>query len=212
MSGTGAQVPPTLTDRPRLRAMWGLVNVVEELMAAAATTTGDEATIATAKDLVEQAVAALGETADRIPRAGRVENLVERARTGVDLWIFPLNPAQIRLRTRIEGTRCHAEFTPRALQEGPPGCLHGGISASVLDTVLGHLVSAQGIIGFTHTLTVRYLSPTLLDIPILIGGEVTWTEGRKAKAVGWIEQDGRRTIEAEGLFVKPRDFELPMRD
>jgi acyl-coenzyme A thioesterase PaaI-like protein len=101
------------------------------------------------------------------------------------------------------GARATANLTPDALHEGPPGLLHGGFSAALLDALLGTLIATQGLFAYTANLQLRYLRGTVLDEPVEIVGEVTRVVGRKVYAEGWISQYGRRTVEAQGVFVEP---------
>ena len=59
--------------------------------------------------------------------------------------------------------RCWSEFTLGGAYEGPPGWVHGGICALVLDHILGEAAS-DGLTKpkFTGTITLRYLRGTPL--------------------------------------------------
>ncbi|MEV0810968.1 PaaI family thioesterase [Micromonospora sp. NPDC050200] len=94
-------------------------------------------------------------------------------------------------------------LTPGALFEGPPGAVHGGYSAMVLDGVMGTLVRALGVIAMTGTLTLRYLAPTPLDRPLDLTARVVDRGGRKTTVEGWISADGRTTVHGNGTFVSP---------
>ena len=72
-----------------------------------------------------------------------------------------------------------ADFHLGAAYEGPPGLVHGGVSALVLDQVLGEAAGAGGKPGMTGTLTLRYRQGTPL-------GDL--------RAEGWIDRvDGIKT-------------------
>ena len=62
-----------------------------------------------------------------------------------------------------DGTRCWSEFTLNGAYEGPPGLVHGGVCALILDHVLGEAAS-EGLTKplFTGTITVRYVRGTPL--------------------------------------------------
>lgn len=98
----------------------------------------------------------------------------------------------------------HAELRLGALYEGPPGLVHGGVSALILDQMLGEAAAVGGGPGMTGRLTIHYRRPTPL-------GELSteaWldsTTGRKSIAKGQIKDpEGHVTVEAEGLFILPR--------
>jgi acyl-coenzyme A thioesterase PaaI-like protein len=100
--------------------------------------------------------------------------------------------------------RATSSFTLGAVYEGPPGCVHGGVLALLLDQVLGECASASGSPGMTGTLTLRYLRPTPLgDCSI-----ETWVdrvEGVKTFVHGEFRRaDGRPTVEVEGIFILPK--------
>jgi acyl-coenzyme A thioesterase PaaI-like protein len=102
-----------------------------------------------------------------------------------------------------EGRGVRSSFDLGAAYEGPPGCVHGGVLALVLDQMLGEAAGAGGKPGMTATLTLSYRQRTLL-------GELTseaWIErsdGIKTWARGEIHGPDGLTVEAEGLFILPR--------
>src|SRR3546814_4843481 len=54
------------------------------------------------------------------------------------------------------------DFHLGAAYEGPPGLVHGGVSALLLDQVAGEAAAARHKAGMTGTLTLRYERPTPL--------------------------------------------------
>jgi acyl-coenzyme A thioesterase PaaI-like protein len=95
-----------------------------------------------------------------------------------------------------------SEFHLGAGYEGPPGLVHGGMSALILDHVLGEAVSASGHWGMTGTLTLRYRRPTPLG-RLRTQARIDRVEGRKAYVDGNISDDGGITVEATGIFILP---------
>jgi len=85
--------------------------------------------------------------------------------------------------------------------EGPPGYVHGGWIALAFDEVLGMANIAAGRPGMTARLTVHYHHPTPLHRPVVIGGGVARTSGRRTVTAGELRCDGRVCATAEGLFV-----------
>ncbi len=102
-----------------------------------------------------------------------------------------------------ENKRAFADFHLGAAYEGPPGMVHGGVSALLLDQVFGHAASLGGSPGMTGTLTVRYRRPTPLG-DLHIEGRVEKVSGIKTTVVGHIADADGITVEAEGLFILPR--------
>jgi acyl-coenzyme A thioesterase PaaI-like protein len=100
--------------------------------------------------------------------------------------------------------RATAEFRLGALYEGPPGCVHGGVLALLLDQVLGECAAASGAPGMTGTLTLRYLRPTPLG-SCSIEAWVDRVEGVKTIVRGEFRRaDAETTVEVEGIFILPR--------
>jgi Thioesterase superfamily len=52
--------------------------------------------------------------------------------------------------------------------EGPPMYGHGGVSAMLIDQLLGHAAAAAGHPGVTTELSVRYRRPVPLDVPLRV--------------------------------------------
>jgi uncharacterized protein (TIGR00369 family) len=89
--------------------------------------------------------------------------------------------------------------------EGPPGYLHGGIIATLLDEAMSKSVRARGFTAMTRQMEVDYLRPVPSSTPIRLEGHVTRNEGRKH----WTEArilDAERTVLAigKGLFIEVR--------
>lgn len=88
--------------------------------------------------------------------------------------------------------------------EGPPGLVHGGVSALLLDQLCGEAAAAGGSPGMTGRLTLHYRRPTPLGT---LSGEawIDHVEGYKTTVKGHLKDaEGNPTVEAEGLFILPR--------
>ncbi|BCP07810.1 PaaI family thioesterase [Mycobacterium paraintracellulare] len=97
-----------------------------------------------------------------------------------------------------------SEFVLGAAYEGPPGTVHGGVCALVLDHVLGATAHQPDKPAFTGTLTLRYRRPTALGRPLRAQAHVERVEGVKTFAVGHLADEHGVTVEAEGIFIHPR--------
>ena len=99
--------------------------------------------------------------------------------------------------------RCWSEFVLGSAYEGPPTLVHGGVSALVLDHILGEAAS-EGMTRprFTGTITVKYLRGTPLG-PLRAEAFLDRTEGVKTYACGFISDAEGITVEAEGVFIQP---------
>lgn len=89
-----------------------------------------------------------------------------------------------------------------AAYEGPPGCVHGGMVAEILDELCGCAAIAGGAPGMTGTLTIRYRNPTPLHTELTLEARLAEVEGRKSRVVGSISAGGVVCAEAEGIFIK----------
>lgn len=91
--------------------------------------------------------------------------------------------------------------------EGPPMYAHGGVSALLLDHMLGYATTASGHPGMTVALHTRYLAPVPLQTPLRLTGRVTDVNGRKVTAHGTIATAAEPDVvlvEATGTFVAVR--------
>ena len=99
--------------------------------------------------------------------------------------------------------RAWADFHLGAAYEGPPGLVHGGVSALILDQLLGEAAGAGGKPGMTGTLTLRYRRGTPLG-RLRAEAHIDRVEGVKTFAVGTISDADGVTVEAEGVFILPK--------
>src|ERR1700689_2815622 len=102
-----------------------------------------------------------------------------------------------------DGARWRSDSILNTAYEGPPGLVHGGVCALVLDPVLGEAPSA-GLTKplFTGTLTVRFVRGTPLG-RLRADAAVERTEGVKSFVSGHLSDGEGITVEAEGIFIKP---------
>ncbi|MDN4163423.1 PaaI family thioesterase [Nocardioides abyssi] len=96
----------------------------------------------------------------------------------------------------------HAETVLGVQYEGPPGMVHGGVGALLLDHVMGVAASARKRVTFTGTLTMRYVRATPLG-PVRIEARVDREEGRKVFVVATLADPDGVTVEAHGVFIVP---------
>ena len=98
---------------------------------------------------------------------------------------------------------CWSEFTLGPMYEGPPGRVHGGICALLLDHLLGEVASeGLNLPKFTGTISLRYVRGTPLG-PLRAEGFVERSEGAKTFARGYLKDADGATVEAEGVFIMP---------
>jgi acyl-coenzyme A thioesterase PaaI-like protein len=95
------------------------------------------------------------------------------------------------------------DFHLGAAYEGPPGHVHGGVAALILDHVLGEAASSPDSPRLTGTITLRYLRTTPLG-PLHAEARIDRTDGVKTFAVGHLSDGQGVTVQAEGVFIQPR--------
>jgi acyl-coenzyme A thioesterase PaaI-like protein len=183
----------------------GLTDAVRRLNEATLRTTVDHEAVEELRRQVEELAARLEKSAIdgsfgvSFTRSGRVRgygNAVVGLRNPIAV---PLTVVQDRT-----AGRATAEFELNALYEGPPGQVHGGVAALVLDQVFGEAAAAGGTPGMTGTLTLRYH----LNTPLGACSAAAWVdrrEGVKTIVKGELRRaDGTVTVTGEGIFILPR--------
>jgi uncharacterized protein (TIGR00369 family) len=89
--------------------------------------------------------------------------------------------------------------------EGPPGYLHGGIIATLLDEAMSKANRANGVTAMTRQMQIEYLKPVPSGSRIRVEGRVTRSEGRKHWTIAQIlNADGLVLAQASGLFIAIR--------
>lgn len=183
----------------------GLADAVRRLNEATLRTTVDHDTVNDVRRQVEELAARLeksmipGNFGVAISKSGRVRgygNAVVGLRNPLAV------PVQV-VQDKEEGS-ASADFELNALYEGPPGQVHGGVVALVLDQVFGEAAAAGGVPGMTGTLTLRYE----LNTPLGACSAKAWVAGRegvKTIVRGEMRRgDGTVTVTGEGIFILPR--------
>lgn len=98
--------------------------------------------------------------------------------------------------------RCVGRVVVGKQHEGPPGLVHGGVVATLLDHVLARAARAAGHGGLTGSLTIKYRAPARLGIPLVATGELVSVEGRRATSIArLVAEDDPETVLAEGEAV-----------
>lgn len=88
------------------------------------------------------------------------------------------------------------------LHEGPPGYIHGGIIATLLDEAMGKLNLPLGVIGMTRHMEVDYLRPAPLHTSLTLVGTHILRDGRKLHhRAELMHPDGTVLARAKGLFL-----------
>jgi len=117
-----------------------------------------------------------------------------------------MNPVAPPSRMWVQGDHVEARVTFSLVYEGPPGHVHGGYVAGLLDEVLGRGQMLLGGGGMTGELTVRYRRPTPCNVELRATAWIEGREGRKVIVHGGLWHGDVLLAEAEGLFITPREW------
>jgi uncharacterized protein (TIGR00369 family) len=89
--------------------------------------------------------------------------------------------------------------------EGPPGYLHGGIIATLLDEAMSKSVRLRGLTAMTRQMEIEYLRPVPSGVPLRIEGALLRSEGRKHWTEARIMNEASAILAAaKGLFIEVR--------
>jgi acyl-coenzyme A thioesterase PaaI-like protein len=95
-----------------------------------------------------------------------------------------------------------AAYTFDILKQGPPGVVHGGAIAAVLDEAMTAAVFAAGKPALTVNLMVDYRAVVRINTEVQIIGRIDLIERRKLFTVAKIIlADGTIAAEAKALFI-----------
>ena len=189
---------PIVNGVPPGRALLG--SRIRELIEASVCA-GDEADLAAAASRVEAVTAALREGGGAPPL------LLAALEGGGHLSVNnplegPGNPLAPPLSwTHVGPDGVRAEVLLGAAHEGPPGRVHGGWVAAVLDHVLGRATAAAGFPGMTASLTVDYLRGTPYAVPLSVEGRLERRDGRKLHATGTLRAGEEICATATAILV-----------
>jgi acyl-coenzyme A thioesterase PaaI-like protein len=192
-------------DFSRLETVYRpLAESVRRLVDISIRTTADPAAIAEAKRKIDSAADELSASAQPGPFG------VQRGPDGSTIaWgnavVGLRNPVAPPLVVHREPDgQVWSEFVLGAPYEGPPGHVHGGVCALILDHVLGATAHQPLRPAYTGTLILRYLRKTELGRPLRAEAHVERVDGAKTFSTGLIADDEGPTVEAEGIFIHPK--------
>ncbi len=189
-------------DADRVTALYApLAEAVRELIDATIRTEADDDVVARARSAIGAVTHSLRQRTRPVGASYRVDGRalpLGNAAVGV---CNPIAPPIVVNHER--GGRCWAEFVLGSAYEGPPSLVHGGVSALVLDHMLGEAAS-EGLSKprFTGTITVKYLRGTPLG-RLRSEAWIDRREGVKVFARGFISDAAGITVESEGVFIEP---------
>jgi acyl-coenzyme A thioesterase PaaI-like protein len=128
---------------------------------------------------------------------------------GLHLVFVPdtTDPTRITTTAHIQLTRFH---------EGPPGYIHGGIIATLLDEAMSKLNRPLNVLAMTRHMEVDYLRPAPLHQPLVLIGthlsrsaHIDGTPGRKLFHQAELQLPGGTVLaRSKGLFITVSETHL----
>ncbi|MCW2883346.1 MAG: hypothetical protein QOE54_4946 [Streptosporangiaceae bacterium] len=211
MTGAGSAMQRVFVTRERhalgadqIDALTELAARVRELTEAVVLTDVEPAEVAEVTEEVAKLTARLSAARRVAPPIAQLDGqgLVRQLASPVSGRLNPIAPP-VEMKAQPDGSvRC--EFTLSAVYEGPPGFVHGGVSALILDQLLGSAAAVNGTPGMTATLDLRYRRPTPYGVPLTAEARTVRVDGRKTYADAFIAgPDGKPTVEATAMFIMP---------
>ncbi len=108
----------------------------------------------------------------------------------------------LKFRENPDDRSVESEFRMPRRFEGPPGHLHGGIIATVLDEAMGKVNRRKGVVALTRRISVDYLLPVPLATRLRVVGWCVKVQGRKHFHAAEIRAlTGEVLAHGEGLFI-----------
>ena len=122
----------------------------------------------------------------------------------------PANPSGLRLEFFLdEDQKIICLPTVGDGYEGPPGFLHGGIIATLLDEAMSKAVRVRGVTAMTRQMEIDYLKPVHSGTTTRIEGRLVRSEGRKHWTEAKVMDEKHHVLAtAKGLFIEVRASRL----
>jgi acyl-coenzyme A thioesterase PaaI-like protein len=196
----------TIPDAEPLAAATDLATAMRDLIETAVTSTVPAGEVRAAAELVRQVTERLAVARRPVSQLPALDDVTtgRRVFNPVTGSGSPLAPPLV---VRRDGEGVVGYATLGVAYEGPPGFVHGGMSALLMDQLLGSAAAAADVWGMTAHLELDYRGPLPLETKLLLRAGVAETSGRKSVITGTIavaDAPDHVLVEARGVFVMPR--------
>ena len=124
---------------------------------------------------------------------------------------------QLKFSLSADGKSYLCEFQLGNSFIGPPGHLHGGIIATILDEAMGKANKLKGKVALTRRMEIEYLKPVPVGTPLTVEGKVlrlrgralyNYAELRNAEGVVLARSRGKfMVVDAEKMFARELENE-----
>lgn len=160
----------------RRTAVEDLAVAVRALADAAAETAVDPAIVhdvaATVRDLTARLAAAVNDDAFSDLRTDPIDYTVPSKLMPINPIIGDCNAGRPDVQVHYEGGEVHGRANLSKRFTGPPGFVHGGITAMLADQIVAVSPGAAGLLrgGITKSLTIRYRKPVPVREEVVLWG------------------------------------------
>jgi len=101
--------------------------------------------------------------------------------------------------TNDQSLEGYTKFAP--VTQGPPGYVHGGLLAFVLDEAMGSSTWMHGHKTVAANININFIDLAPVDKNLFIKSEITSIEGKKIYVRGKIQFNEKDLVTSEGLFI-----------
>ena len=108
---------------------------------------------------------------------------------------------------KISENKVKAEFKAGENHQGYNGIIHGGLTATLLDEAMAHVIGFKGIKAFTAELNVRYRKAIEIEEDLEVIGEYKSSKKSSIANVHYaqaeiFDKDGNLKAQAEAKFIE----------
>ncbi|MFN2340598.1 MAG: PaaI family thioesterase [Halanaerobium sp.] len=118
------------------------------------------------------------------------------------------NPISLALNfEEVNENKVRAEFRPGEYHQGYQGIIHGGLTATLLDEAMAHVIGFKGIKAFTAELNIRYRKAIEIGEKLELVGKYKSSKKSSIAVVHYtqaeiFDQKGNLKAEAEAKFIE----------
>lgn len=118
------------------------------------------------------------------------------------------NPISLALKfEEIAKNKVRAEFVPGEYHQGYNGIIHGGLTATLLDEAMAHVIGFKGIKAFTAELNIRYRKVIEIGEKLEIVGEYKKSKKSSIANIYYVQAEifdgeGNLKAQAEAKFIE----------
>lgn len=112
------------------------------------------------------------------------------------------NPVGLKLEFHEQDECYITEFTPPKYYQGYPEILHGGITTTILDEVMGRYLYHKGYIALTAEINVRFKKSIPVEKPLTATAQIISQKSRMVEMISEIKlENGVIAAQAKGKFM-----------